>query len=194
MSHQFILDENQNPLFAIIPYCEYAKRFLPEQPIGERESSPKGIPRFISLPNGGPDAAIDLPRLVDYWVRKGILSMPINQRAKPLKDFTGRERFSVEALVRVCFVSESYQNTMQMINEVTHQLVATGLFEEVKYDCAQIGRDNYPFDSKMALVTEGEREINVERYTRAVKSLKINVDRAVDFYRENPVDLGLQIQ
>ncbi len=110
MNHQFILGENQEPLFAVIPYSEYKRVFAPKEQAVQESEQPKQIPLSIRLPNGGPDAAIDLPRFVDYWCRKGILSMPINQRAKPFKDFESRERFSVEAMVRMCFVPASYRN------------------------------------------------------------------------------------
>lgn len=192
MNHQFILDENQDPIFAIIPYCEYTKLFIPAVQVGEAELSQE-IPLTIRLPNAGAGAAIDLPRFVDYWVRNGILSMPINQRAKAFKEFTGREKFTVEALVRACFVPESYRNTMQMVGEVTSQIVATGLFREVKFDCAQF-KEGYPFVRSQALINDEDKVINTERYSRAVKCLEIVENKAVDFCKAHPIQPAERIQ
>lgn len=184
MNHQFILGENQEPLFAIIPYSEYKRVFAPKEQAVQESEEPKHIPLSIRLPNGGPDAAINLPCFVDYWCRKGILSMPINQRAKPFKDFESRERFSVEAMVRMCFVPESYRNTMQVITEVTDQLVATGLFRLVKFDSARMVNGEI-FVRSEALVTEADERLDIEKYTRAVKCLEIVEDAAVQFVAEN---------
>lgn len=192
MNHQFILDENQDPIFAIIPYGEYTKLFIPAVQVVEAELSQE-IPLTIRLPNAGAGAAIDLPRFVDYWVRNGILSMPINQRAKAFKEFTGREKFTVEALVRACFVPESYRNTMQMVGEVTSQIVATGLFREVKFDRAQF-KEGYPFVRSQALITDEDKAINTERYSRAVKCLEIVENNAVDFCKAHPIQPAERIQ
>lgn len=184
MNHQFILGENQEPLFAVIPYSEYKQVFTPKEQAVRESGKPKQIPLAIRLPNGGPDAAINLPRFVDYWCRKGILSMPINQRAKPFKDFESRERFSVEAMVRMCFVPKSYRNTMQVITEVTEQLVATGLFRLVKFDSARMVNGEIFVRSK-ALVTEADERLDIEKYARAVKCLEIVEDAAVEFVTAN---------
>lgn len=184
MNHQFILGENQEPLFAVIPFSEYTRVFAPKEQAVQESKQPKHIPLSIRLPNGGPDAAIDLPRFVDYWCRKGILSMPINQRAKPFKDFESRERFSVEAMVRLCFVPESYRNTMQVITEVTDQLVETGLFRLVKFDSARMVNGEIFVRSK-ALVTDEDERLNIEKYKRAVKCLEIVEDAAVQFVAAN---------
>lgn len=85
MNHQFILGGNQEALFAVIPYCEYKQVFAPKEHVVQESEKPQHIPLSIRLPNGGPSAAIDLPRFVDYWCRKGILSMPINSVPSPSK-------------------------------------------------------------------------------------------------------------
>ncbi|SEI41647.1 hypothetical protein SAMN04244572_00112 [Azotobacter beijerinckii] len=188
MNHQFILGENQEPLFAVIPYNEYMRVFASKEQTVRESETPKGIPLSIRLPNGGPGAAINLPRFVEYWSRKGILSMPINQRAKPFKDFESRERLSVEALVRMCFVSESYRNTMQVVTEVTDQLVATGLFQLVKFDSARM-RDGELFVRSAALITDEDERLDIEKYSRAVKCLEIVKNAASQFIAANkPVD------
>lgn len=185
MNHQFILGEDQEPLFAVIPYSEYTRVFAPKEQAIKDLESPKGIPLSIRLPNGGSKAAIDLSQFVEYWCRNGILSMPINQRAKPLKDFEYRERFSIEAMVRVCFVPESYRNTMQMTKEVTDKLVATGLFREVKFDSARLQSDGEIFRRSEALVTEEHAHLDFAKYSRAVKCLEIVEDVAIQFMKEN---------
>lgn len=184
MPTQFILDENKTPLFAVIPYHEYVK-LVPQQieKMADPEPKPaKNAPLSIRLPNAGATAAIDLHSFVDYWARKGLLAMPINQRAKPFKEFIGRERFTVEALVRACFVPESYRNTMQMVNDVTNAIVATGLFREVKFDSAQL-KDDSPFVREKALITESDQTLNIERYSRAVKCLEIVEDNVLEFLK-----------
>jgi hypothetical protein len=184
MNHQFILGGNQEALFAVIPYCEYKLVFAPKEHVVQESEKPQHIPLSIRLPNGGPSAAIDLPRFVDYWCRKGILSMPINQRAKPFKDFESRERFSIEAMVRMCFVPESYRNTMQVITEVTDQLMETGLFRLVKFDSARMVNGEIFVRSK-ALVTSEDERLDIEKYKRAVKCLEIVEDAAVQFVAAN---------
>ncbi|MDM9586381.1 hypothetical protein QUC26_00065 [Pseudomonas asiatica] len=184
MKHQFILGENQEPLFAVIPYCEYKQVFAPKEHTVQDSEQPKHIPLSIRLPNGGPGAVIDLPRFVDYWCRKGILSMPINQRAKPFHDFESRERFSVEAMVRMCFVPVSYRNTMQVVTEVTDQLVETGLFRLVKLDSAKMVNGEVFIRSK-AIVTNEDQRLDIEKYKRAVKCLEIVEEAAVQFVAAN---------
>ncbi|RJG12915.1 hypothetical protein D3879_06440 [Pseudomonas cavernicola] len=165
-------------------YDEYKRVFPTEgQPVAKTEIK-EGIPLSIRLPNGGPNATIDLPSFVDYWCRKGILSMPISQRAKPFKDFEPRERFSVEALVRVSFISESYRNTMQVTTEVAQELIATGLFKLVKFDSARM-KDGYPFVRSEALVKEEHAVLDIEKYSRAVKCLEIVEDVAVQYVKEH---------
>lgn len=184
MSHQFILGQDQEPLFAVIPYDEYKRVFAPKSHSVAEPEVKEGIPLSIRLPNGGPNAAIDLPRFVDYWCRNGILSMPISQRAKPLKDFERRERFSVEAMVRMCFVSESYRNTMQVTTEVTDELIATGLFRLVKFDSARM-IEGHIFDRSKALVTNEHEFLDFEKYSRAVKCLEIIAESAGKYCAEH---------
>lgn len=182
MTHQFILGANQEPLFAIIPYAEY-QRFIGTQSVIVAPTRAAGeITRSIRLPNGGPSAAIDLPSFVDYWCRKGILCMPISQRAKPLREFESRERFSVEAMVRMCFVSESYRNTMQVTTEVAGELIATGLFRLVKLDRAQM-QEGYSYEGQGS----GSGTRGLEAFSRSVKCLEFIVEAAEKYLRENPM-------
>ncbi len=79
---QFIYDDEQQPLFAILPYAEYKRLLGEDQPAPQKPSLLSEDRLSVRLPNGGPGAHIDLPRFVDYWCKTGLLSMPINQRAK----------------------------------------------------------------------------------------------------------------
>jgi hypothetical protein len=185
-THQFIFDEHQKPLFAIVPYDEYTQVFSDKsQP--SADASAHEIPLSISLPNAGANAAIDLPRFVEYWVRCGIQSLPINKRAKPLHEFEGRERFSLEALIRICFISPSYQNTMQAVNEVTDQLVQTGLFHEVRFNKAQLIPDQV-FKREHAILNA-----SIQPYTRTVNCLEIDYPKAADFCKKHPITAEMKI-
>ncbi|KXK67899.1 hypothetical protein BC89_28615 [Pseudomonas monteilii] len=184
--HQFILGEDGQPIFAVVPYPEYADLF------GTARAEPTGhadhpIPLSIPLPNAGASAAIDLPRFVEYWVRCGIQSLPINKRAKPFHQFEGRELFSLEALIRTCFISESYRNTMQAVNEVTDQLVDTGLFREVRFNQARL-LPGQIFQREQAIL-----EAQILPYSRSVNCLEIVYDKAKEYCKQHPVDPGQKI-
>ncbi|WP_247842260.1 hypothetical protein [Pseudomonas sp. MWU12-3103b] len=180
LKHQFILGEDGQPIFAVIPYAEYADVF------GAARAEPTGhvdhpIPLSIPLPNAGASAAIDLPRFVEYWVRCGIQSLPINKRAKPFHEFEGRELFSLEALIRTCFISESYRNTMQAVNEVTDKLVDTGLFREVRFNQARL-LPGQIFQREQAIL-----EAQILPYSRSVNCLEIVYDKAKEYCKQHPV-------
>lgn len=180
LKHQFILGEDGQPIFAVVPYAEYADVFgtARAEQTGDADHQ---IPLSIPLPNAGASASIDLPRFVEYWVRCGIQSLPINKRAKPFHEFEGRELFSLEALIRTCFISESYRNTMQAVNEVTDQLVDTGLFREVRFNQARLMPDQI-FQREQAIL-----EAQILPYSRSVNCLEIVYDKAKEYCKQHPV-------
>lgn len=180
-NHQVIYDVNQNPVFVVIPYDDEYKRAFGVESSQTEMSAAHEIPLLITLPNAGAGAAIDLPRFVEYWVRCGIQSLPINKRVKPLREFEGRERFSLEALIRTCFITEPYRNTMQAVNEVTDQLIRTGLFREVRFNQAQLlpGRI---FDREQAIL-----QAEIQPYSRTVNCLEIVYEKAAEFCKQHPI-------
>lgn len=186
-NHQVIYDVNQNPVFVVIPYDDEYKRAFGIESLQADMSAAHEIPLRISLPNAGAGAAIDLPRFVEYWVRCGIQSLPINKRAKPLRDFEGRERFSLEALIRTCFITEPYRNTMQAVNEVTDQLIDTGLFREVRFNQAQLlpGRI---FEREQAILLA-----EIQPYSRTVNCLEIVYEKAAEFCKQHPIPADKKI-
>jgi hypothetical protein len=179
-NHQVIYDANKKPLFVVIPYDDEYKRAFGIEPSLNTLSATHGIPLTITLPNAGAGATIDLPRFVEYWVRCGIQSLPINKRAKPLREFEGRERFSLEALIRTCFINEPYRNTMQAVNEVTDQLISTGLFREVRFNQAQL-MPGIIFDREQAIL-----QAAIQPYSRTVNCLEIVYEKAVEFCNQHP--------
>ncbi|EJN17246.1 hypothetical protein PMI36_05580 [Pseudomonas sp. GM79] len=180
-NHQVIYDANKKPLFVVIPYDDEYKRAFGIEPSLAAMSSDYEIPLTITLPNAGAGATIDLPRFVEYWVRCGIQSLPINKRAKPLREFEGRERFSLEALIRTCFITEPYRNTMQAVNEVTDQLINTGLFREVRFNQAQLLPGKI-FDREQAIL-----QAEIQPYSRTVNCLEIVYEKAAEFCKQHPI-------
>jgi len=186
-NHQVIYDVNQNPVFVVVPYNdEYKRAFGIESQHSDMRTTHE-IPLVITLPNAGAGAVIDLPRFVEYWVRCGIQSLPVNKRAKPLRDFKGRERFSLEALIRTCFITEPYRNTMQAVNEVTDQLIGTGLFREVRFNQAQL-RPDQNLDREQAIL-----QAEIQPYSRTVNCLEIVYEKAAEFCKQHPVSADKKI-
>ncbi|UVL16119.1 hypothetical protein LOY27_09765 [Pseudomonas atacamensis] len=180
---QFIYDDAQQPLYAILPFAEYKRLLGEDQLAPQKPSLLSEDGRSIRLPNGGPGAAIDLPRFVDYWARSGLLSMPINQRAKRFDQFEKTELFSLEPFIRGCFLAKdsSYKNTMQVTTEVIAALVETKMFKEVRFDQAKL-KEGQPFKRDEALV----KEEDLHKYSRTVKCLEIVESEVVKFLKANP--------
>ncbi|WP_440779449.1 hypothetical protein ACTACN_17190 [Pseudomonas syringae] len=180
---QFIYDDTQQPQYAILPFAEYKRLIGEDQSASPKASLLSNDGLSIRLPNGGPGAAIDLPRFVDYWARSGLLSMPINQRAKRFDQFEQFELFSLEPFIRGCFLSKdsSYKNTMQVTTEVIAALVETGMFKEVRFDKAQM-KEGQLFDRAKALV----KEEDLHKYSRTVKCLEIVESEVLKFLKAHP--------
>lgn len=132
---QFLLDQNGHPTFAVIPYEDY------KQIEGALESSFPKSPSLlsldgtkISLPYGGPGTYLDLVQFVDFWDRRGILDMAVNQRAQTLDKFPPNQANTLDPIIRRIFLpaGSPYKNTMQATSDVVDALVETGLFKKVK--------------------------------------------------------------
>jgi|GEM_PF-595966 hypothetical protein len=180
---QFIYDDAQQPLYAILPFSEYKRLLGEHQPAPQKPSLLSADGLSVRLPNGGPGASIDLPRFVDYWARSGLLSMPINQRAKRFDQFEQSELFSLEPFIRGCFLPKdsSYKNTMQVTTEVIAALVDTGMFKEVRFDQAKL-KEGQRFDRDDALV----KEKDLHKYSRTVKCLEIVESEVIKFLNAHP--------
>ncbi|ORL69266.1 hypothetical protein B7H19_10040 [Pseudomonas putida] len=187
---QILYDENQHPLVAMVPYEEYIRLLNPVQEPPAPVSLLSKDRLSIKLPYGGNEAHIDLPRFVDYWARNGILSMPINQRAKSFSEFTKAEMYSVEALIRGKFLPKDspYINTMQANGDVIKALVETGMFEEVRYDSAWLVNGTI-FSHDQARVREDE----VHKFSRTVKCLRILAEPVAEYMKQHPVPPSARI-
>lgn len=136
---QLIRNEQDKPLFAVIPYETYLELIKDKDlPMGLTIASSlisdDGL--SIRLPYGGPGAEIGLIRLVDYCRRSSTVSMSINARQQSLDKFDSKQQGSLEYLLRTQFLAKDspYRNTMQATSEVVDALVQTGIFRRSKRD------------------------------------------------------------
>lgn len=136
---QFILNDQEKPVFAVLPYQAYLdlikdKDIPAELTVASSLISSDGLK--IRLPYGGPGAEIDLIRLVDYCRRCSMFSMSINARQQALDKFEDKQKGSLEYLLRTQFLQENspYKNTMQATSDVIDALEQTGIFRRSKRD------------------------------------------------------------
>lgn len=134
---QFILNDQEKPVFAVLPYQAYLDlikdKDIPEElTVASSLISSDGLK--IRLPYGGPGAEIDLIRLVDYCRRSATVSMSINARQQTLDKFSSNQMGSLEYLLRTQFLPKDspYKNTMQATSEVVDALEQTGIFRRSK--------------------------------------------------------------
>lgn len=194
---QFIYDDAQQPLYAILPFAEYMRLQGEDQPAPQKPSLLSNDRLSIRLPNGGPDAHIDLPRFVDYFCKAGLLSIPINQRAKKFSEFGVTELLSLEGLIRGCFLKKnsSYRNTMQATNDVVAALVETGMFKEVRFYKAKL-RNNEIFNRAEALVPDNDTraideddplsDSDFHKFSRTVKCIEGVESELIKFNTRHP--------
>ncbi|AHC35558.1 hypothetical protein C1Y18_11555 [Pseudomonas sp. MPR-R5A] len=136
---QFILNDQEKPVFAVLPYQAYLDlikdKDIPEElTVASSLISSDGLK--IRLPYGGPGAEIDLIRLVDFCRRASIISMSINARQQTLDKFENNQLGSLEYLLRTQFLPKDspYKNTMQATSDVVDALEQTGIFRRSKRD------------------------------------------------------------
>jgi len=165
MNHavQFILDQNQKPLFAVLPFESYKKLIDHQDSASDLPSHPSLLSEDgmrVRLPHGGPGAYIDLVRLVDYCMNASLVSMAINARQQALDKFSIDQIASLDPLIRMCFLPKDspYRNTMQATTEVVDALVETGIFVRSKRSFDAPNSKYYrPVNALDFIVEAGER-------------------------------------
>jgi len=172
-SVQILVDSQGKPAYAVLPYQHYLTLIQDEM---KNETQPTNSllshdGRYITLPNGGPGARIDVLRLADLVQRRGLFRIAINQRAQALDKFPKDQRATLDPLIRRVFLAEdsAYKNTMQASQEVVDALVETGIFKRVQAD----------FDC----------------FYRAVKALEVDNDGLAAYLEkhgstDSPIDVG----
>ena len=130
-SAQIIYGEDEQPLFAVLPYEAYVSL---QHQVGSAVAFEDDGQRFVSVPHGGPKARLDVVRLVEFLAREKILEIPVNQRAQAYAKFPQDQQMTLDPLIRRDFLGlkSPYVNTMQATNELIDSLVRTGLFERSK--------------------------------------------------------------
>ncbi|WP_256824927.1 hypothetical protein [Pseudomonas kurunegalensis] len=134
---QFILDQNEAPMFAVLPYAEYTRLIENQSNPVEALSAPSLLSadrRFIRLPHGGPGAKLDVFKLLDWLNARAITDLAINQRAQTLDKFPQDQSMTLDPIIRRVFLGEGspYKNTMQAVTEVVDALEETGYFKRTK--------------------------------------------------------------
>jgi len=139
---QFILDQNESPMFAVLPYAEYMRLIANQNEVQDTANAPSLLSedgRYIRLPHGGPDAQLDIVELLLLLESKGITDLAINQRAQTLQKFPDEQADTLDPIIRRELLGKDspYQNTMQAVTEVVDALVETGIFSRTKksYSC-----------------------------------------------------------
>lgn len=136
-SVQLILNDQEKPIFAVLPYQAYLDLIKEQEVPAEYTVASTLMSRDgtkIRLPHGGPGAEIDLVRLVDYCRVSSLVSMSINARQQTLDKFESKQLGSLDYLLRTQFLAKDspYKNTMQATTEVVDALVHTGIFRRSK--------------------------------------------------------------
>ncbi len=144
---QFLSNENGEPVFAVLPIATYreliADRDAADQPAAQSPSLLSADGRYVRLPHGGPNARLDVLRLVDLCARQEISCLAIGKRAQALDLFSREEvRHGLDPLIRSFFLPKDspYRNTMQAVNDVVDALVETGIFDHAKMRFPHYGR------------------------------------------------------
>ncbi len=129
---QFIYDENNLPLFAVIHYQEY--QLLISQIDNAEVEIANIVHRYIPLPYGGPGAQLDILKLIEFFNREDTLEIPINIRAQRYDQFPENQRNTLDPFIRreILGLDSPYKNTMQATKELIADLISTGLFEHCK--------------------------------------------------------------
>lgn len=156
---QIIHDANEQPLFAVLPYQVYTELMQKAQ---LRSTPQEARLRFVRLPYGGPDARLDVLKLVEWMLREKIYEIPVNQRAQGYDKFPADQLLTLDPLIRRYFLKKDspYINTMQATSEVIDTLEKTGLFERSR--------------------------MKTPAFFRAVNSIKLNVEKAQAFICQFP--------
>jgi hypothetical protein len=135
---QVLLDQNGQPQFAVLPYRNFQTLVSSLDPsILHNHKQPSLLSadrKTITLPNGGPNAHIDLVRFADYCDRYGIIDIAVNQRAQSLGKFPVNQCDTLDPFIRRHFLAPDspYKNTMQAVTDVVDALVESGLFRNIK--------------------------------------------------------------
>lgn len=171
---QFLSNENGEPVFAVLPIATYRELVAGRHDgaISDRPALPQSPSllsadgRYVRLPHGGPNARLDVLRLVDLCARKEISCLAIGKRAQALDLFSREDvRHGLDPLIRSYFLPKDspYKNTMQAVNDVVDALIETGIFDHAK--------------------------MRFPHYGRAVNSLKVNPAALKAFLEEHgPLD------
>jgi hypothetical protein len=139
---QFIADENNTRIFAVVPIKLYEALVEgQEEPVEihtkSRLLSADG--RYVFFLNAEPNAKFDVLQLVDLLKRLGTKNIAIAQRAQTLDKFEhGQILNGLDPMLRTFFLPKDspYRNTMQANNELVEALVETGIFQHTvaKFD------------------------------------------------------------
>lgn len=163
-SVQFITDENNNRIFAVVPIKLYETLIEgQDNPVSIQTKSPllSADGRYVFFLNAETHAKFDVLQLVDLLKRLGAKNIAIAQRAQTLDKFEKNQILNgLDPMLRTFFLPKDspYRNTMQANNELVDALVETGIFQHTiaKFDA----------------------------WYRPVKSLKIN-QQALESFIEN---------
>lgn len=161
---QFILDQNEAPVFAVLPFAEYTRLIGNQNNPEEALGSPSLLSadrRFIRLPHGGPGAKLDVLAFVKWLEKRSIINMAVNQRAQTLDKFPHDQMSTLDPVIRTWFLPEGspYKNTMQATTDVVDALVETGMFTRTK----QV----------------------YEYFYRPVNAIEVNWEKATEFLKEH---------
>lgn len=161
---QFIVDDSNSPLFAVVPYADYLNLTALQREDGALPAGPSLLSSdrlTIRLPHGGPNATLSVLDFLEMWFRSATDDMAINQRAQAFDKFPEDQRCTLDPVIRRSFLPEGspYKNTMQATTDVVEALLDTGLFTRIskKYD--------YSY--------------------RPVKAIKINWPLAIEFMKKH---------
>jgi len=139
---QFILDQHESPVFAVLPYAEYMRLIANQNDAHSMAPALSLLSedgRHIRLPHGGPDAQLDIVELLLVLKARGITDLAINQRAQTLQKFPDDQADTLDPIIRRELLGQDspYKNTMQAVTEVVDALVETGIFSRAKksYPC-----------------------------------------------------------
>ncbi len=163
---QFILDNDGNAIFAVLPIEDYRSLTGSMVNVGEGESA-KEKPLLASLVNtddwtlklpfGGSFATIMIADLILVMEKHQMKDLAINQRAQSYDKFPEDQLLTLDPILRRLLpaAAAGYRNTMQATTDVVDSLIDCGLFIRT--------RKKYPYSSRVVnaleIVAEKKDEI-----------------------------------
>lgn len=138
---QFILDNDGNAIFAVLPIDHYRALTGAGQQAKETPQAASLVNTedwTLKLPFGGMFATIRLVDLLVLMDKHQMKDLAINQRAQSYDKFPQDQMLTLDPILRSLLppAAAAYKNTMQATTEVVDSLVNCGLFTRIrkKYD------------------------------------------------------------